>query len=88
MQAIITKYHSPGNVRGTRYSATAAAGRVYVSEDYDGTAEDSHAAAALAYMEKRGWAGDMIGGHLEDGRMVWVFDDRLSRRVSRKKANA
>ena len=74
MQTIETKYHGPGNVRGSRISATASGGggRVMLSYDDELNDTDNHKAAALALMAKMDWEGTMQGGDLKRG-MVWIF---------------
>jgi hypothetical protein len=75
-QAIVTKYHGPGNVRGSRVKATASAGAITLGWD-DALGDDAnHAAAALALCETFGWEGDYFSGGLPDGSRVWVEVDR------------
>ena len=84
MQAIITKYHGPTNVKGSHVSATAEAGRVTLSWNHALNTDDNHAAAARALRDKFGWKGAMGGGHLPQsnpGHMCFVFDNGLSIRV-------
>lgn len=74
MQAITTKFHGPGNVRGARISATTESGiRVTVPYDYAGTTDDRHANAARALCEKMGWSGALVSGGLAHGGQVFVF---------------
>ena len=54
-QAIVTKYHGPTNVRGSRISARCDAGRIMVSYDYALNIGDNHKAAAQALADKLGW---------------------------------
>ena len=54
-QAIVTKYHGPTNVRGSRISARADAGRVIVSYDHALDISGNHKAAAQALADKLGW---------------------------------
>ncbi len=54
-QAIVTKYHGPTNSRGSRISATAEAGRVYVECDDALSIPQNHAAAARKMAHKFGW---------------------------------
>ncbi len=72
MKAIITKYHGPSNVKGSRISARAEGcpTRYY---DYDDSARSAHLEAAQAYRNERGWSGAMVGGGLPDGRWAWCF---------------
>ena len=80
MKAIVTKYHGPANVKGTRYSATAEGGcRVILSADDSVTSDANHALAAIALCHKYGWKGELVPGGLPNGDMVWVFTGRDKR---------
>lgn len=73
MKTIETKYHGPGNVRGSRYSATDCGDhKVFVSTDHALNSDENHKAAATALRDKLGWKEQMIGGNTKAG-MVWVF---------------
>jgi hypothetical protein len=76
-QAILTKYHGPGNVRGSRISAEAAAGKIFVPYDHALDIDDNHKVAALALIRKFGWerrAQDGLAhGTLPSGDHVHVF---------------
>lgn len=67
-QAIVTKYHGPTNLRGSRIVARSQAGAKIVSYDHSLNAEDNHKAAAKALATKLGWSGHWSGGGLPDGR--------------------
>lgn len=73
-QAIVTKYHGPTNSRGSRVSATAEAGRVYVSYDDSLDTADAHAAAVKALCAKLDWHGRLVCGGTATG-YVFCFDD-------------
>lgn len=60
-QAIVTRYISPTNTRGTRISARADAGKVIVHWDHALNSEDNHKRAAMALALKFGWLGDTTG---------------------------
>lgn len=60
-QAITTKYLSATNHRGERVKATAQAGSVTVSWDYELNTEANHKAAAKALSDKMGWDGSVHG---------------------------
>ena len=66
-QAIETKYHGPTNYRGSRVSATAEAGRIYVPWDYALGIEENHRAAAMAFRDKMKWGGIWVGGGTRAG---------------------
>ena len=81
-QAIETKSHCPTDRRGSRVSATAAAGRVTLGWDHALNDEQNHKAAALALAHKFHWlpspspraSGRTIaGGQLKNGNRVWVL---------------
>ena len=73
-QTIITRYHGPGNVRGSRYSATTSSGkRRWMSIDHAENDETNHHRAAQRLAETLNWPGKWQGGALNDkGAMIWV----------------
>lgn len=75
-QAIVTRYHGPGNVRGSRITAKCAGGKVTVPYDYELDARGNHQLAAATLAAKLGWTGRMVGGETPDARgSVFVFVD-------------
>lgn len=87
-QAIITRFHGPTNKKGSRYSATAQWGRIYVSAYHALSAEDNHKVAcitlrrkiaglnALKYgrpVESDPWMRHMVCGQLPSGDYAHVF---------------
>lgn len=75
MKAILTKYHSPGNVRGSRISATDGEGqhRIYIGYPYELSGEAVYRKAAEALREKMSWPPlYKNGGGTSDG-FVFVF---------------
>lgn len=68
-QAIITKYFGATNTRPSKVKATAEAGTVSLSWDYELDTEGNHIAAARALAEKYGdgWSGAWFGGGTKDG---------------------
>ena len=79
MQAIITKYLGPSNVRGSRIKATCQAGSVTLTWDDSLNSTANHRAAALALATKLKWDGNWLGGGLPSGESVWVLDPQDSR---------
>lgn len=76
MQAIVTKYIGPTNVRGSRVKATAQAGSITLHWDDSRNADQNHKAAALALASELQWDyGQWVSGGLPDGTMVWVCHD-------------
>jgi hypothetical protein len=73
-QAIVTKYHGPTNRQGSRYSATAQAGRVYVHKDDALNSDGNHELAMRKFAEKFRWCGNWRPGYLPDGSCVWTRD--------------
>lgn len=74
MQAIETKYHGPGNVKGSRVKATSASGAtITLYWDHALNADENHMAAANAPKNKMGWKGNLIQGCLKDS-YVHVFE--------------
>ena len=82
MKAILTRYHGPSNVRGARISASDSdKNRVSISYPHELNTDKAHALAAKTLCEKMNWRGEMIGGRLANGDMVWTFaisDDRFT----------
>jgi hypothetical protein len=84
MQAIITKFLGPTNVRGSRVKAIADAGSVTLSWDHPLNSEQNHRAAAEALRDKFGWNteyyGEIVGGGLPGNHSgyAFVFVNKLS----------
>lgn len=75
MKAIQTKFHGPGNVRGSRYSATDCDGnKITISADHSLNSDKNHRAAAIALCRKMGWSGTLAQGGLGNTE-VFVFTD-------------
>ena len=72
MQAIITKYIEPTNVRGARIKATAAAGNVTIPFPHELNLYERHEKAARALLDKLGWDFELASGDLPDGSTVFV----------------
>lgn len=66
-QAIETKYHGPTNTRGSRISARAGAGRIFVPYDHALDIYENHAAAARAFADRFQWGSEWVGGATADG---------------------
>ena len=73
-QAIVTRYHGPTDTKGTRVSATAEAGRIYVAWDYSLDTNTNHARAAETLARKFGWTGKFVAGGTRD-YCAFVCDD-------------
>lgn len=80
MKAIVTKFHGPGNVKGSRYSATDTDGnRVVLSADHALSGEDNHDRAAVALCRKMGWTQHgLVRGGITGGN-VYCFDHDSNR---------
>lgn len=73
LQAIVTRYFGPGNVRGSRIKATAAAGSITLPYDCSLSITANHARAAKALADKFKWRGVWFGGgHPSDSGSVFV----------------
>jgi len=72
MQAIITKYIGPTNVRGARIKATAAAGSVTIPFPHELNLYERHEKAARALLDKLDWDFELASGELPDGSTVFV----------------
>ncbi len=76
MKAIVTRYHGPGNVRGSRISATDSDGnRVYIGIEPQWNHDTSHEQAAIALCSKMGWKGQLVYGSMGPCSEVFVFMD-------------
>lgn len=99
MQAIITKYLCPTNVRGSRYKATCERGSLTVDADYSLDAHENHRAVCDALCAKfdmedfekygpkgltyGGWVRPKASGQIPSGEHVFCFIDE---RVYRRAA--
>lgn len=86
MQAILTKYHSPTNFKGSRYSAECERGKIFVHADDALNPEDNHKSACDALVarfikedaERYGtnpnpWAKARVMGCLPSGDYAHVY---------------
>jgi hypothetical protein len=73
VQAIVTKYIGPSNVRGSRVKATASAGSVILTWNDALNSEDNHAAAARKLAEKYQWSGNWHCGGMPSNHGGYVF---------------
>ena len=78
MQAIITKYLSATNNRGSRIKATCAAGSVTIGYPHELSGMDCHAKAAYALLAKLHWDYKLMGGQLPSGDYAFVLVDTAS----------
>jgi hypothetical protein len=90
MQAILTRYHGPTNVKGSRYSATCERGRVILPANAALNPEGNHKEACAALVARfvaedlsrygtvnNPWAVPRVAGTLPSGDMAHVFLPRL-----------
>ena len=68
VQAIVTKYLPPTNVKGSRIKASAAAGSLTLHLDHALSIADAHAKVAEVLANKLGWVGNWFMGGLPDDR--------------------
>jgi hypothetical protein len=79
MQAIVTKYISATNTKGSRIKATCAAGSLTVHWDHELSVEGNHEAAAkelvrqLDWTVEAGYKGSWVGGCVPNGDYVFVL---------------
>jgi len=81
MKAIVTRFHCPGNVRGSRVSAhDSDNNRVILHIDPAWRSDEIHKHAAVALCSKMGWKGTLAEGHLANGErvFVWVVPDTIT----------
>lgn len=83
MQAIITKYLSPTNSRGSRIKATCYAGSITIDYPHELSGQTCHRKAAEALVAKLEWNyaayGLLLGGQLPTGDYAFVFDNAVSK---------
>lgn len=78
VQAIVTRYLPPTNVKGSRIKATAAAGSLTLHIDHALNIEQNHAAAAKALANKFKWRGQWyMGGLPNDAGYCFVCVDDI-----------
>ena len=79
-KAIITRYHGCTNTKPSKISASDSdKNRVFVSYDHELDADKNHAIAARTLCLKMRWPGELVGGSLPSGDMVWVFAESTDR---------
>jgi hypothetical protein len=76
MQAIITKYFGPSNVRGARVKAMCDAGSITLSWDHSLDVEKNHHTAALKLCAKLGWEGKLASGGMPKAGYCYAFITR------------
>ena len=83
MQAIQTRYYGPTNTRGSRIKAWASAGSITIPYPHELSGQACHRKAAEALVAKLGWNdsnyGGLLGGQLESGDYVFVFNSEFSK---------
>jgi len=73
MIAIITKYLSPTNTKGSRVKAIADGGfslgahTITIPFDHSLNQGQAHKKAAIALRDKMNWKGDLVGGGIKHG---------------------
>lgn len=91
MQAIVTKYIGPSNVKGARIKASCERGSIIISYPYELSGDAVHIAAADALVakfvkedlahyapEKNPWNEPRVCGEMPDGRRAHVYLRNLS----------
>jgi len=69
MKAIVTKYLSATNSRGSRIKASAEGVKSIIAPlDYELDDEVNHESVALKLCEKNGWSTELVGGALPNGK--------------------
>ena len=67
MQAIITKYISATNFKGSRIQAKCEAKTIYVEYTHELNTEQNHIEAAKMLATKLGWSGEWVNGGTANG---------------------
>lgn len=79
MQAILTKYHGPSSVKGSRISAECDARKIFVPYDHALNADQNHREAARKLVKILGWKGAYRGGALPRNLgWAWTWSGRDS----------
>lgn len=74
MKAIRTRYLGPGNVRGSRYSASDGDGNsLWVGTDHSLNSEENHRAAKDALCTRLNWDGSKMQFGVFKNDYYWVF---------------
>ena len=74
MQAIMVKFLSPTNTKGSRIKAICQGGSVTLSRNNDIDNDGDQAMrAAYALCDKLGWGGELAGGCVKGGEWAFVF---------------
>jgi hypothetical protein len=72
-QGIVTTYHGPRNLKGSRIKATCPAGSITLNYDSGLNSATNHAKACQALADKFEWGGKWVGGGSPDGHSIlWV----------------
>src|ERR1700749_1692009 len=80
---ILTRYIGPTNRRGSRIVADAGLKRRVILDYQPGLSSDQNhdlAARGLAMLFK--WKGDLIKGHMENGRAYVFLPDKIQETIS------
>jgi len=77
MKAILVKYHGPGNVRGSRFKASAeGVASIYRSYNHALNGDENAEYVAKELANLHGWLADgsrLVGGELPNGDRCFVF---------------
>ena len=84
MKTITTRIIPASEFKGRRVKASAEGVKSLTKSCEETVLADNdewlHISAARALCDKYNWDGKMIGGHLPNGDIVWVFDSQYSPR--------
>lgn len=81
MQAIITKWIAPSNVRGSRVKASCDAGSITLHWDDALGVDSNHHKAALTLCAKLGWTGKLASGGMPKAGYCYAFVTRNGKRA-------
>jgi hypothetical protein len=86
MKAILVKYHSATNTRGSRWTAKAE-GNPSLTLPYDHAlnADENAKAVALALVKRMKWNYEVVGGGLPNGDRCFVL---IPRKMAKTKTRA
>lgn len=71
--ALTTRYMNPTNRRGARIRVQCGTSTMFVPYSYELNTHQSHAYAALQFVKKMGWSGELVMSTLNNSTINYVF---------------
>lgn len=70
---LTTRYVNPTNHRGAGILVRCGTSKMFVPYPYELNTHQSHAYAALQFVQKMGWSGDLVMSALNNSTINYVF---------------